>query len=95
MTEDAKMENARHFDGASAAAFGGDDIPTVARHQLVGSLVAIALIAAAASVTALRPVRHETAAVGRQSFAIVQKPSFVVPPGLRVAAIARRQIDLP
>ena len=88
------MENARHFDDASTARFRGDDIPTVARHQLVGSLVAIALIAAAAGVTALRPVRHETADLGRQYFAIVQKPSFVVPPGPRVAVFARQESEL-
>jgi hypothetical protein len=71
------------------------DIQWVAHRQLLGSTVVAVMIAAAACLTEMRPVRAETAAAPPHRLAAVQQPSFVVAPINRLAVPAKRQIELP
>jgi hypothetical protein len=88
------MENLDYLDGEDGAVLSDREIRSTARRQLVGSLVAIALIAIAASATALRPASHDAADIAPYKFAIHQ-PSLATLPGQRVATIARHEIELP
>jgi hypothetical protein len=71
------------------------DIQWVAHRQLLGSTVVAVMIAAAACLTEMRPVRAETAAAPPHRLAAAQQPSFVVAPINRLAVSAKRQIELP
>jgi hypothetical protein len=72
------------------------DVQSVAHRQLAASLVVAVVIAAAAvGMTALKPAHRDTADLAPQRSAMVQQPSFVTPPGQRVAAKARHRIELP
>ena len=71
------------------------EIQWVARRQLVGSLFVAALIAVAASLMAFRPAHHDTVDIAPHKLAGIQQPSFLTPPGARVAGIRRPGIELP
>ncbi len=76
--------------GLSVGALG-----SVARRQLVGSLVAACVIAATAAVMELRPVRTETTDGRAHSLFVVQNPTFAAPARYDIAAIKQRDIELP
>jgi hypothetical protein len=64
------------------------DIQWVAHRQLLGSMVVAVIIAAAAWITEMRPLRAETAAATPHRLTTVQQPSFVIAPINRPAAPA-------
>lgn len=89
------MEEFDRFDDETASGLTDAEIRWVARRQLVGSLVVVAMIAAAASVIMVTPTPRETVEIAPHKIAMIQKPSFATPPGQRVAAVARGDIELP
>ena len=72
-----------------------EDVPSVARRQLIGSLVAAAVIAAIAVATAFRPAYQDAAGLASHKVAGVQQASFATSAGQRVATIRRHEIELP
>ena len=88
------MANVEYFDDEGAALSDGE-IQSVARRQLIGSLVVVAVIAAVAALTAFRPVHFDIAGIAPQKSAAIQQPSFVTPPGQRVAGLVRHEVELP
>jgi len=69
-----------------------EEIQSMARRQLIGSLVVAFVIAIASGLTALRPASHVTAdVVTPHRVAAIQHPSFVTP---RVA-IAQSSVEVP
>jgi hypothetical protein len=88
------MENLEYLDGEDLAVPSDGEVRSTARRQLVGSFVAIVLVAVIASATALRPASHDVADAASHNSGIHQ-PSFATLPGQRVAAIARHEIELP
>jgi hypothetical protein len=71
------------------------EIRWVARRQLVGSLIVALMIAAVASLMAVRPARLETVNAPQSRVAGVQQPSLVTPLGQRVAGVVQHGIELP
>ena len=69
-----------------------DALQSVARRQLVGSIVAGLCVVVAAIVVAVQPMRSNVAATPSHNFAVVQQPSFVTQ---HFAAEKRGQIELP
>src|SRR5579862_7117774 len=61
-------------------------IQSVARRQLVGSIVVAVLVAAVAGFAALRPIHSAPAEANAHNFAIVQQPVFETPANHRIAA---------
>jgi hypothetical protein len=81
-------------DEGVASGLTADEIRLVARRQLVGSIFATVVIAAAAGLMALRPV-HPDAAVAASQKIILAQPSFVTSQGQRVASLKQHEIELP
>jgi len=73
----------------------GTEVQSVARRQLIASIIVAIVIAAAAGLIALRPAYHDAASVGPHRFAGAQQPSFATPPAQRVAGLRRHGIELP
>ncbi|HLW93042.1 MAG TPA: hypothetical protein VKS78_17300 [Roseiarcus sp.] len=69
-------------------------IQSVARRQLVGSVVVAVLVVAVAGFVALRPAHSVPAEANAHKFAIVQQPVFETPADHRFAA-AKHQTELP
>jgi len=69
-------------------------VQSVARRQLIGSIVVAGLIAAVAGFTALRPVHTASLAAVNHAFPSVQQPVMETPASDRLAAV-KRQIELP
>jgi hypothetical protein len=69
-------------------------LQSVARRQLVGSVVVLAVIAVFAAFTALRPVHTASVAAVNHSFPSVQQPTMETPASDRLAA-AKHQTELP
>jgi hypothetical protein len=76
--------------GLSLGALG-----SVARRQLVGSIVVACGIAAAAALLELRPIQIEMTNGHAHSLVVVQNPSFVTPARYNIAEIKQRDIELP
>jgi hypothetical protein len=72
-----------------------EDVPSVARRQLIGSLVAAAVIAAIAGATAFRPAHQDVAGLASHKSTGVQQATFATYGGERVATIKRHEIELP
>ncbi len=75
--------------GLSVGALG-----SVARRQLVGSLVVACGIAMAAALTELRPIQLEMTTGQAHSLVVVQNPSFVTPARYDIAATKHKQRDI-
>jgi hypothetical protein len=88
------MENIEDFEDEGAG-LSDRDIQSVARRQLIGSIVVVVIIAAVASIMMVRPFHLDTVYMGSHKFAAVQQPSFVAPPGQHVAGVVRHEIELP
>ncbi len=69
-------------------------VQSVARRQLIGSIVMAAIIAAFAALTALRPVHNASVAVAAHGLATVQQPVLETPASDRLAAV-KRHTELP
>ena len=69
-----------------------DALQSVARRQLIGSIVAGALVAIAAALVLMQPMRSDVAATPSHNFAVVQQPSFVTQ---HFAASKRHEVELP
>lgn len=69
-----------------------DALQSVARRQLIGSVVAGALVAIAAALVLMQPMRSDVAATPSHNFAVVQQPSFVTQ---HFAASKRHEVELP
>jgi len=67
---------------------------SVARRQLIGSIVVGLLIAAAAGLAALRPAYRLATAAPTHGFALAQQPMFVTLADQRLAA-TKRAIEVP
>jgi hypothetical protein len=94
--EDAQMEKVDRLDSdESDLGLSDPEIRWVARRQLVGSLIVALMIAAVASLMAVRPARLETVNSPPSRVAGVQQPSFVTPLGQRVAGVVQHGIELP
>jgi hypothetical protein len=90
------MENVDRFEDDETPASPGDaEFQSVIRRQLVGSLIAAAVIAVVAGLIAVRPARVSTAEIASNRSPTVQQPSFVVPPEGHVAAVIRHPSELP
>jgi len=69
-------------------------LQSVARRQLVGSIVVGAIIVIFAGLTALRPAHTDVAGTAARSMATVQQPVLATPSNRRVAAV-KRETELP
>ncbi len=69
-----------------------DALQSVARRQLVGSVVVAVGVVAVAALIAVQPMRPDVAATPSHNFAIVQQPSFVTQ---HFAAEKRGQVETP
>jgi len=69
-------------------------VQSVARRQLIGSIVMAAIIAAFAAMTAFRPVHTASIAVAGHVFPTVQQPVMETLANDRLAAI-KRNTELP
>jgi hypothetical protein len=69
-----------------------DALQSIARRQLIGSVVAAALVVAIAALTAMQPMRGETAGAPSHNFAVVQQPTFT---SQHFAASKHREVELP
>jgi hypothetical protein len=91
-----KMKSDEPFGGRDAPLGASlDEIPSVARRQLAGSLVVAALIAAAAALMAVRPVHNDIAALAPRKSAAIHPPSFVAPPAQHMVSAKQGGIELP
>jgi hypothetical protein len=89
------MENFELLDDEGVASgLTADEIRFVARRQLVGSIFASVVIAAAAGLMALRPVHPDSAVIASHRVTAAQ-PSFVTPQAQRVAFLKQHEIELP
>jgi hypothetical protein len=59
--------------------FDGVEIPSLARRQLIGSLVVAFAVAFSCCVATLRPASHVAADVAPHRSGVVRHPSFVTP----------------
>jgi hypothetical protein len=89
------MENQEQFDDRDTPGLSIEEIQWMAGRQFVGSLVVAVLIAAAALVTAMRPIHHDAADLSPHERASIRPPAFVAPPGQHLAAVRRGQAELP
>ena len=69
-----------------------DALQSVARRQLIGSIVVAVGVVAVAALTAMQPARNQIAAAPSHNFAVVQQPSFVTQ---HFAAEKRHNVELP
>jgi hypothetical protein len=69
-----------------------DALQSVARRQLIGSVVVAAGVVAVAALIAIQPMRQDVAMTRSHNFAVVQQPSFVTQ---HFAAEKRGQVELP
>lgn len=69
-----------------------DALQSVARRQLIGSVVVAAGVVAVAALIAIQPMRPDIATTRSHNFAVVQQPSFVTQ---HFAAEKRGQVELP
>jgi malonyl CoA-acyl carrier protein transacylase len=91
-----QMENAQLFDDEDATSgLSVGEIQAVARRQFVASLFAGAVIVFVASLMALQPAHRDMAEAAPHRLAGIRHPSFVTPPGSRVAAMAQHVVELP
>jgi hypothetical protein len=89
------MEDQEQFDDRDAPGLSIKEIQWLAGRQFVGSLVVAVLIAAAALVTAMRPIHHDVADLAPPERASIRPPAFVVAPGQHLAAVRRGRAELP
>jgi hypothetical protein len=87
------------FDGHGEDAIGGvglsfGTVQSVARRQLIGSIVVALLIVAVAGITALKPIYSVGTTAPAHGFAVIQQPTFVTLPDQRIAA-TKRKIEVP
>jgi hypothetical protein len=89
------MTNPEIFsDEAIALDLTALDIRSVGRRQFIGSLLALFVICLATSLTALKPVHHDSGAVGPHRFALMQ-PIFIDQAAQRIASVKPHEIELP
>jgi hypothetical protein len=69
-------------------------VQSVARRQLIGSIVVALLIAAVAGTAALKPIYSVATTAPAHGFAVIQQPTFVTLPDQRIAA-TKRKIEVP
>jgi hypothetical protein len=69
-------------------------VQSVARRQLVGSIVVLAIIGVFAALTALRPAHTASVAAAAHGFPTVQQPVLETPASDRLAAV-KRHTELP
>jgi hypothetical protein len=79
-----------HIDGLG---FGVSEMRSVARRQLIGSIVVAFGIAVVVGLTALRPA-HETSNATASNFPVVRQP-IMMPTSQHVAATKQYKIDGP
>jgi hypothetical protein len=93
---EADMSNIERMqDEDLAFGLADNEIKATAGRQLVASLAVGLVIAAAAGLMALGPGRHDNSEPVQHKFALVRQPTFVTPPGQRVASAKRYEIELP
>jgi hypothetical protein len=82
-------------DEEMAFGLGDEEIQATAKRQFVASLAVAVVIAAAAGLTALGPVRHDSADAMQHKFALVRQPAFITSPAQQVASARRFEVELP
>jgi hypothetical protein len=82
-------------DEDTAFGLGDEEIQATAKRQFVASLAVALVIAAAAGLMALGPVRHDRADAMQHKFALVRQPAFVISPAQQVASTKRYEVELP
>jgi hypothetical protein len=80
--------------------FDGQDAPlemdqSAAHRQFVASVVVALVIMGVAAAMAIRPGHQTTPGAGPHELAGVRQPTFVTPSGHFIAAIRRRETELP
>jgi hypothetical protein len=69
-------------------------VQSVARRQLIGSIVVALLIAAVASIAALQTMDSVATTAPAHGFAVIQQPTFMILPDQHIAA-TKRKIAVP
>jgi len=69
----------RQKSAVSGTGLSVSGLQSVARRQLVGSIVVLAMIAVVSALIALQPVHNEATNASAHSFAVVLQPTFVTP----------------
>ena len=69
-------------------------VQSVARRQLIGSIVVALLIAAVAGIAALKPISSVATTAPAHGFAVIQQPTFMTLPDQRISA-TKRNIEVP
>ena len=72
-----------------------EEIRLVARRQLTGSIVVIALLACLGAVLAMMPAGHDGVATAAARSAPISAPQFAAPNSKRVAALKQWEIEIP
>ena len=75
------------YDAIGGLGLGADEMRSVARRQLAGSIAVAVVIAAFAGLMAVRPVHREAQYAAAHKSSVIQKPVFVTPPEHLLAAV--------
>jgi hypothetical protein len=88
-TSNRKAFNEAEYFGCESGAFEAhpDEIRSMVRRQLVGSVAIAIAIAVIAGLAALRPAPRDVADVASHSFAVIQQPAFAISAGQFVATM--------
>jgi hypothetical protein len=84
----------RDEDAIGGVGLSVSAVQSVARRQLIGSIVVALLIAAVADIAAQKTISRAATTAPAHGFAVIQQPTFVTLPAQRVAA-TKRKIDVP
>jgi hypothetical protein len=87
--------NEYYSDETIAPGLTGAEVRESARRQFIASVAVAIVIALGAGLMVLAPVSQPNAEATARKVAIVQQPSFVAPPGQRLAAMKQSAIELP
>jgi hypothetical protein len=89
LSNSPRIETTDEFEDVGGLGLSVGEVRSVARRQLIGSVVAAMVVAAAAGVMAVQAARHAEPYVTAHNFPVVQKPTLVTPPGRLTAAVNR------
>jgi hypothetical protein len=87
--------NEYYNDETIAPGLTGAEVRESARRQFIASVAVAVVIALGAGLTVLAPASQPYAEAAARKVAVVQQPSFVAPPGQRLAAMKQSAIELP
>ena len=82
-------------DEAIAPGLTSAEVRESAKRQFVASVAVAVVIALGAGLTVLAPASRPYAETSAHKMAVAQQPSFVTPPGQRLAGIKQSSVELP